>query len=129
MIASATRRPDEMSSIPRYRYEITYEVPPERSDAYDRWLPDAMIDWLERSEVEVFHAYRRETGSGGELKLVFQFDDRETWAAFVGSDVHVANVERLHALAASVDEGLWKPCVIPLNAGATSDATAETPRK
>jgi hypothetical protein len=111
-----------MPTVPRYWYEITYEVSPERRDEYDRWLPEAMIGWLERSEVEVFQAYRRETGSGGELKLVFQFDDRETWTSFVGSDVHVTNIERLRALAASVDEGLWKPSVIPLNAEKSAEA-------
>jgi len=105
-----------MPTVPRYWYEITYEVAAERRDEYDRWLPEAMIGWLERSEVEVFQAYRRETGSGGELKLVFQFDDRETWTSFVASDAHVANIERLRSLAASVDEDLWKPSLIPLNA-------------
>lgn len=124
MIARADRAPGEMPPIPRYWYEITYEVAPDRCDEYDRWIPEALIGWLERSEVEVFQAYRNETGAGRTLKLVFQFDDRETWAAFVGSDVHAANIERLHALAASVDEGLWKPSVIPLNVeGADETAT------
>jgi len=127
MIARANRAPGDMPPVPRYWYEITYEVSPERRDEYDRWIPEALIDWLERSEVEVFQAYRNETGAERKLKLVFQFDDRETWAAFVGSDVHAANIKRLHVLAASVDEGLWKPSVVPLNVDSTwaSDASAE----
>lgn len=39
------------------------------------------------------------------------------------------SVRRSSALAESVEETLWKPCVVPLNADVTSrsDATAENP--
>jgi cell wall assembly regulator SMI1 len=112
-----------MIHAPRYRYEITYAVAEECREQYDQWIPEAMIGWLERSEVEVFQSYRDSTGATLELKLVFQFADRDAWANFVESEVHEENVDQLRSLSESLTARLWKPSVIPLNA----DDPIETP--
>lgn len=120
-----------MPVTPRYWYEITYQVSPQYRDEYDRWIPGALIEWLERAEVTVFQAYRKGSGSSRKLRLVFQFDDREKWTTFTRSDVHRANIDRLRGLAVSVDEALWKPTALPVDAGKVEndmsfpDASAE----
>lgn len=110
-----------MISTTQYWYELTYDVSGGRREEYDRWIPEAMIGWLERPEVEYFRAYRNGTRSSPKLKLVFQFADAEAWRSFAESDVHQANVERLRALGESVEERVWQPSAVPLDADSDTD--------
>jgi hypothetical protein len=121
MIADQNTTGSDARTPLRYRYEVCYEVSPTRHREYDRWVSEALIDWLERPEVEAFQAYRSETDRGHELKLAFQFEDREAWATFVESEVHASNIEELSGLTISLTEQSWTPSLIPLDTAGPAD--------
>ncbi|MFC7046944.1 hypothetical protein ACFQH6_17430 [Halobacteriaceae archaeon GCM10025711] len=93
----------------RYEYDVEFDVPGERRDEYDAWLPEATLSWGLDERVAAFGQQRNDTGLDPGVRFIFEFDSLRDWASFVEGDVHQTNVACLQELAKNLRATLWHP--------------------
>ncbi|MEF8843785.1 MAG: hypothetical protein V5A62_19540 [Haloarculaceae archaeon] len=116
-------------------YEIEFDVPGRRRDAFEEWLSADAVAWLNHDSVATFDVFQNDTGLSPELKFVFGFETLEDWAAFVGSDEHEAAMERFETFADNREAVLWQRASVkldetpdrPIGDGGSSDVSTRQP--
>ena len=93
----------------RYEYDVEFDVPGERRDEYDAWLPEATLSWGLDDRVAAFCQQHNDTGFDPGVRFIFEFDSLRDWASFVEGDVHQTNIACLQELAKNLRATLWHP--------------------
>jgi hypothetical protein len=102
-------------------YEIVFDVPGRRRDAFETWLSEDAVTWLNHDRVATFDVFQNDTGLSPEVKFVFGFETVKDWASFVNSDEHEAAMERFEVFADNREAVLWQRASVKL------DDTADQP--
>ena len=92
---------------------IKWDIHPDKTEAYLKWVPSAMQRDLAVPGVVEFRAYRMFVGSP-QIVTTFEFADVAAWAAWQSS-ADVQNVlSELRTLALNVTSEVWGPSpVVP----------------
>lgn len=88
-------------------YEIEFEVPGQRREAYHAWIEADAIQWIAHDAVAGFEVYHNERGPDPELKFVFEFESLGEWERFVDSDEHDRATDRLETFTDGLNATLW----------------------
>ncbi|WP_018257781.1 hypothetical protein [Halomicrobium katesii] len=96
-------------------YEIEFDVPASRREAFDAWLSADIVEWVSHETVAFFEVFQNDTGMSPEVKFVFGFETLSEWATFVGSDAHEDAIESLSGLAENREAVLWQRASVKLD--------------
>ena len=105
-------------------YEIEFDVPARRRDAFEDWLSEGAVAWINHDAVEHFEVFRNDKGLSPEVKFVFGFGTLQDWATFVNSDEHGTTVEHLEGLTENREAVLWQRSAVKLD-GADDPAVSD----
>ncbi len=115
-------------------YEVHFDVPSGRHDAFEEWLSSNVVEWINHESVAHFEVFRNDTSLSPEVKFVFGFETLRDWASFVNSDEHRAAMDRFETLADNREAVLWQPASVkldgtdasPVGDGGKDEATGRT---
>ncbi|ACV47679.1 hypothetical protein Hmuk_1564 [Halomicrobium mukohataei DSM 12286] len=96
-------------------YEIEFDVPASRRDAFEEWLSEDIVEWVSHETIAYFQVFQNDTGMSPEVKFVFGFETLEEWATFVGSAAHEDAIESLSGLAENREAILWQRASVKLD--------------
>ena len=108
-------------------YEISFGVGD--SSRFEEWFPDAAVEWATIPGVQTFRVYRGVDGERKRHRLVFGFEDYDSWRSFVQTATHRDSIEVLDSIGIDVRTTLWSPSVVTLvgDQPAIVDLEAENP--
>ncbi|MGM0372612.1 MAG: hypothetical protein ACQEQJ_08955 [Halobacteriota archaeon] len=95
--------------VSRYEYDLEYDVPGGKREAYEAWLAEATVTWGMDERVTAFFHQVNDTSLDPGERFVFEFDSLRDWAAFVEGAGHRKNVDRLRGLVTGLRATLWHP--------------------
>jgi antibiotic biosynthesis monooxygenase (ABM) superfamily enzyme len=96
-------------------YEIEFDVPSRHRGAFEEWLSEDAVTWLNSDSVASFDVFQNDTGLSPEVKFVFGFETLEDWASFVNSEEHEAAMERFETFADNRKAVLWQRASVKLD--------------
>ncbi|MEF8827454.1 MAG: hypothetical protein V5A49_00370 [Haloarcula sp.] len=96
-------------------YEIEFDVPARRREAFEDWVSDDIVEWVSHETVAFFEVFQNDTGMSPEVKFVFGFETLKEWATFVGSDEHEEAIDTLETLAENREAVLWQRASVKLD--------------
>ncbi len=92
---------------------IKWDIHPDKTDAYMKWVPTAIERDLAVPGVVEFRAYRTFVGSP-QIVTTFEFADVAAWAAWQSSPEVQKVLSELHALSLNLTSEVWGPSpVVP----------------
>jgi len=94
-------------------YVAKWNIHPDKVEAYNKWVGDAIRRVLALPGVVEFRAYRGAAGTS-QVVCTYEFADLAGWAAFWSSEEHRKLRDELYTLATDVTAELWGPSpVVP----------------
>lgn len=92
---------------------IKWDIHPDKTEAYLKWVPNAIQRNLAAPGVVEFRAYRMYVGSP-QIVTTYEFVDLAAWAAWQASAEVQQVLAELHILAQNVTSEVWGPSpVVP----------------
>ena len=102
-----------MTPNSQYEYDVAFVIPDDDLEAFESWRPEATCQWSFDDRVRSFDEQHACGGRRTEGRFVFGFRSLTDWADFIDGAVHRENMDRLEALAETIDESLWYPSWSP----------------
>lgn len=109
-----------------YLYELTCVIDPEHEEQYRELMSDAVIQWFGLDGLAGFRPMSEIDGET--IQLQFEFTDRQSLDAFVGSTRHREILDSLRSVCTRVETYRWQPGAVSLEGDSSAVVSRpETP--